>query len=223
MDIKVLEHVDNNGLELAGASGAPFPARCRRHWPGLPGRSAPARLDDRRLPCSSSSWPRREAWFRCPAGRAIGSAGGARECQVTANGTVGWESEGGSLWSQVGGRGSRAARGEGARSMYSPGGDRCGDELGEVPRRRLPARRDVGPGQDRAEVTRLGEGIRETGEIAPDAIRAIGGGDRGDGRRGPRLGCRRRDGRRHDGTPHRRQQPGVPRPGQATIAASRSR
>ena len=71
--------------------------------------------------------------------------------------------------------------------------DRRGHELGQVPRRRAPAAtaqwRTV---VDRAEITRLGEGLDAAGELRRGADGADGRGDRGHGRRGPAATASRR-------------------------------
>ena len=76
---------------------------------------------------------------------------------------------------------------------------------------------------DRAEVTRLGEGIAETGDIAPAAMERTVGGDRRHGRRGaaPRRLGRGRG--RHHGHAQRRQQRRLHRPRARALRRSPSR
>ena len=92
-------------------------------------------------------------------------------------------------------------------------GDRRRHQLGQVPRRRARRRGGWRPVVDRAEVTRLGEGLQERGEIAPDGAGAHDRRDRRHGRRGARARRRRdRRGRARPGC-------GSPRNGQAVVDA----
>ena len=70
---------------------------------------------------------------------------------------------------------------------------------------------------DRAEVTRLGQGIAESGGLAPEAIEPHGPGDRGHDGRGGTTGGQRRDRRGHHGPAHGEEQPGFPRRRQAAL------
>ena len=101
-------------------------------------------------------------------------------------------------------RGLKALAGFGGAPVR---GHRRRDELGEVPRRRARGRtatwRTV---VDRAEVTRLGEGLDESGRARRRADRADGRCDRGDGRGGARPRRRGGRGRRHGGAADRVEQ-----------------
>ena len=76
---------------------------------------------------------------------------------------------------------------------------------------------------DRADVSRLGEGIDGDRRDRSGGHGANRRGDRRHDGRGRAARRRRRHGRRHDGPAHRDQQPGIHRAGQRSAAASRSR